>query len=248
MRDPPCATDSNLRNLTDVVHWAREHEPEVEEMISNANRVIAAATSVQGIRVYIRALLREYTTRLVSYTPRRHNRAIRFACSSLPDSLGERVCKTPGKKGTRRLLPDTCGFRVEGARFDTLHDAGIAARLDPELRRGRHSKPRAQEEEDAGLHERPACEISARVNARSTARWCFNFFDPVACRQHYVPGTAHSSCAHRPCVWSSDLFGTESRAAFAGCQPSHTPSTSSPACVSICCSSLRSPCNRSRPI
>ena len=42
-------------NLTDAVRWARSHPAEVRAMVSRANAATNLATSVAGMRYYVKA-------------------------------------------------------------------------------------------------------------------------------------------------------------------------------------------------
>ena len=67
------AVDSNLRNISEAVRWANAHPKQVLAMVAAANEAMEAATSVAGIRFYVRELLRQYSARL-GYRPRPHPR------------------------------------------------------------------------------------------------------------------------------------------------------------------------------
>ena len=243
--------DSNLRNLTEVVRWARANEPEVSAMISRANRIIGEVTSVAGIRAYVWELLQHYTAQFIFHVPQRHARAIRFKCAPLPDQR-RRTCRLPREANhLLNLQAVRCGLRVDGTWFDTLHDAGVAARLDAAAASTAASAtpsplPLPSHER---LHATLCSDTSVRVNARAQGRWCFDFLDPASCARHYVPvagrSGAQSGCARRLCVWSADLEHATDKAGLPMCQVSRTMATFalqlSPACLAACCT-----CNRSR--
>ena len=114
--------DSNFRNLSSVVLWARDHEDEVRAMVRRANKAMEAALSVRGIRFFVRELLRQYTKRLLRYRPRRHARAVRFECRPRGEPA---TCRTPD--AGLRLIPGVgCAFVAadgSGRRLATLHRA-----------------------------------------------------------------------------------------------------------------------------
>ena len=229
--------DSNLRNLSAVIEWARGHEAEVDRMIANANRIAEATTSVEGIRVYLRSLLRRYTSRLLAHSPRRHPRAIRFSCA---EQVGDsRKCEAPRASSWRKLQVTRCHFRLPGGRlFDTLHDAATAAGFDPAPPSPPTPPPRRrQPSASAEPLESLLCSTAGRMNARATSsRWCFDFTDPQTCQRHFVPG-GPSGCARRPCLWTTALQDAAERTAHR-CHGATRVSRFSPACVAVCCSDV----------
>ncbi len=123
------ALHSNLRpaNLSATIRWAREHDAEVRAMVRAANQAMDAATSVGGIRLYVRELLSVYSG-VLAFSPARHPRAIRFHCSCTADC---RSCNKPsarhGKSGAiRTVCGESCAFVVGGQRFSTLHEASTS--------------------------------------------------------------------------------------------------------------------------
>ena len=225
--------DSNLRNLSEVVLWARAHEPEVAQMISNANRITEAATSLKGIRVYLRRLLQQYTSQYVSHSPKRHQRAVRLTCKAEVDA--NRTCEVPGStRHHRHLQRVRCQFRIPGGKqFDNLHDAATAAGLN-------HAQPSVSSDTSAihqsTGHSSPSllCSTTARTSARTNGRWCYDFATPEECHQHFVPGAPTSSCGRRPCVWTTELREWDAKGR--SCQASRKPDERVAACVAVCCS------------
>ena len=117
------ATDSNLRNLSGAVRWARAHGDEVDAMVARANQAMRAATSTAGIRLYVRELLHGYAEllRRRGYTPRRAPRAVQLACRHSEEC---RDCAANGH--VRSMCGVVCAFRVGDREFGTLHEAGEA--------------------------------------------------------------------------------------------------------------------------
>ena len=116
------AVDSNLRNLSEAVRWANAHPKQVRAMVVAANEAMEAATSVAGIRFYVRELLRQYSARL-GYRPRPHPRAVQFRCAPTGKTVG---CEVPFSHDglERRIHGEACSFVVPGGRTaHTLHEA-----------------------------------------------------------------------------------------------------------------------------
>jgi len=226
--------DSNLRNLSEVMRWARVHEQEVDAMIDAANDITETATSVEGIRLYLRELLQQYTSRTIEHAPTRHPRALRFSCTA-HGSDEHRTCEMPHSLRIRQLKRVKCQFRVPGGlAFDTLHDAATAAGLNPVP-----ASPPMSEEQPTKVKLRSLlCSIADRVNARANgSRWCYHFVSPESCHQHFVPGVS-SSCARRPCVWTGVLSeGKSLGMAVNTCQPTRGLQERR-ACIALCCPDL----------
>ena len=172
-------TDSNFRNLSRVVRWARRHEPEVVAMVGRANEAVEAAVSVGGIRFYVREILRQYTRRLLSYAPRRDPRAIRFSC--LPRGQPAR-CRD---SGSVRLIKEVgCAFAAadgSNRRFSTLHQASQTIA--------------------GSLPEAPARPRAARGSrGAGSSPWCYEISDPTRCQGHSV----RKKGRWRACVWRKE--------------------------------------------
>ena len=118
------AVDSNLRNVSEAVRWANAHPKQVLAMVAAANEAMEAATSVAGIRFYVRELLRQYSARL-GYRPRPHPRAVQFRCAPTGETVG---CEVPFSHDglERRIHGEACSFVVPGGRTaHTLHEAAL---------------------------------------------------------------------------------------------------------------------------
>ena len=172
-------TDSNFRNLSRVVRWARRHEAEVAAMVDRANEVVEAAVSVGGIRFYVREILRQYTRRLLRYAPRRDLRAIQFSC--LPRGQPAR-CRA---SGSVRLINEVgCAFVAadgSGRRLSTLHEASqtIAGAL-PETTAARAARA-----------------ARGSLGAAGSSPWCYELSDRTKCQGHSV----RKKGRWRACVW-----------------------------------------------
>ena len=132
------ALDSNLRNLSDAVLWARAHDAEVRRMVARANVAMHTAMSVSGIRLYMRELLQNYALLLNrgGHRTRLHPRAVELGC----EPSGEcRDCAMQGR------LRSTCGvrctFRVGGRAFETLHAASKALKPSHGSGAGKEQQP-----------------------------------------------------------------------------------------------------------
>lgn len=119
--------DSNLRNLTAVIQWAKSHDAEVDRMVSEANAAMEVATSVSGMRYFVRELVESYTQQVLDYRPRRDPRAIGFSCLGTHERRSCRVPDTSRDATKRRILRGVrCQFVVAGRRgrsFASLHAA-----------------------------------------------------------------------------------------------------------------------------
>ena len=121
------AVDSNLRNVSEAVRWANAHPAEVRAMVAAANEAMEAATSVAGIRFYVRELLRQYSARL-GYRPRPHPRAVQFRCAPTGETVG---CEVPFSHDglERRIHGEACSFVVPGGGGRTAHTLHEAAQF-----------------------------------------------------------------------------------------------------------------------
>ena len=121
------AVDSNLRNVSEAVRWANAHPAEVRAMVAAANEAMEAATSVAGIRVYVRALLDEYAKLLrpptgASAAAARHPRAVRFRCARTDEC---HRCRRPEDGTPSQICGTKCAFvgPASGKEHATLHAA-----------------------------------------------------------------------------------------------------------------------------
>ena len=121
------AVDSNLRNISEAVRWANAHPKQVRAMVAAANEAMEAATSVAGIRFYVRELLRQYSARL-GYRPRPHPRAVQFRCAPTGETVG---CEVPFSHDglERRIHGEACSFVVPGGGGRTAHTLHEAAQF-----------------------------------------------------------------------------------------------------------------------
>ena len=123
------AVDARLSNISAAVAWARAHEAEARRMVRRANRAIELATSVAGIRHYVRALLEEYAGAMAdggSATAELHPRAVEFSCKRRHRSTCERC--HGGDGAPREVCAVRCTFRAPrpGAReATTLYEASL---------------------------------------------------------------------------------------------------------------------------
>ena len=217
--------DSNLRNLSAVVRWAKRHDEKVLQMIRNAQEVMESLVSVRGIRSYVRELLAKYTSRALGYTPPAHPdaRAIRFVCEerSDPGATCLEPSPAPGSPSRRSLPRVACHFRRGMTRFSTLHDAakglGGGGPQPPSDPIKKKSATGAEEvamttgvQQSGYVSTETLCSFVARVNARSPARrrWCFDFNSEEECHRHRVPAArdAGRSCPQRLCMWRPALY------------------------------------------
>merc|ERR1711871_3661 len=65
--------DSNLKNLTEAIIWAREHDDEVQRMVRAANALTRELVRPRSIFRYTEEMLSGYA-RLLKYRPRLHPR------------------------------------------------------------------------------------------------------------------------------------------------------------------------------
>ena len=120
------AVDSNLRNVSEAVRWANAHPAEVRAMVAAANEAMEAATSVAGIRVYVRALLDEYAKLLRAPSDAsaaaRHPRAVRFRCARTDEC---HRCRRPEDGTPSQICGTKCAFvgPASGKEHATLHAA-----------------------------------------------------------------------------------------------------------------------------
>ena len=122
------AVDARLSNISAAVAWARAHEAEARRMVRRANRAIELATSVAGIRHYVRALLEEYAGAMADggATAELHPRAVEFSCKRRHRSTCERC--HGGGGAPREVCAVRCTFRAPrpGAReATTLYEASL---------------------------------------------------------------------------------------------------------------------------
>ena len=227
------SVDSNFGNLSAVVRWARAHPREVEAMVASANRAADLATSLRGARAYVSELLRRYAElQQRSYRPRRHWRAVRFACRPSGES---RECKIGGARRTHR--GERCAFfSADGGAFDTLYDAAQTlplasscneARCPPHCLSGDDCRDRNGTGTAARESRRPPpppplaemfapalrssahrwlCDASGRRNARllTPPRRCVDLRDRDSCLRHYLAAPSGKHRQHRPCVWGPE--------------------------------------------
>ena len=207
--------DSNFRNLTAVISWARRHDAQVTKLAQNAHEAMDDVLSVDAIRWYVRELVNEYTSHLLRRTTVRHPRAIRFECEDSSENLGN--CHVPGRGLTARkqLLGTRCAFvgadsaGGQKRRFATLHKAAQAllppiSGLKTERQRVPSSPLRLRNAKALALARKAVCSAGDRTNARADGKWCYNFDTPGACQSHYVPAAA-PGCPRRSCVWRPTL-------------------------------------------
>lgn len=236
--------DSNLRNLTEVIRWAQSHDREVRRMVANANRIMEAAISVEGIRMYTHELLSQYTSRVLTYAPRRNARAVEFTCTNTGSEA--RSCEVPGR-AAHQLQRTHCHFlSKDGVAFGNLHDA--AADIEhPQLSVTDQKLPQSHESsrlEEAHQHRNKTslqellCSINGRANARLHSKWCYHFSDASTCHMHYVTGTPASGCVHRPCIWTTEFRPHSHPWALAKNCHIHQMSIDAPSCVAVCCAGI----------
>ena len=172
------AVDSNLRNLSDAIRWARAHDAEARAMVGAAQRAMDVATSVAGIRLYVKELLTQYSALLrgsgggSAPLPR----AVRFVCEPTAEC---RSCAGEGGK-ERAMCGERCSFvgPTTGTRFETLHFAG--KEFEREGARPTRRRPAANNASAA----RVACKA-----------WCGDVSNPLpaACKWKACSGCAGCS-------------------------------------------------------
>ena len=223
------SVDSNFRNLSAVIRWARQHDAEVRRMVASANEVMEAVTSVGGIRFFVRELLQQYTARLVRYRPRRAKRAIRFECPSHGEAA---QCQAPGESSPRRLDGVRCAFVAadgSGRRYSTLHDASQTIPGE------HHSDVDGPGSAQAELCRGPHGPLDVQRDTKPQKQtWCYQVSGgPGECRKHsIIKGGQRCSC-----VWHEDLLRFASQIEERCPQLSRTTS-SAQGCVAACCPGL----------
>ena len=241
------AVDANLQNLSDVVHWARRHDARVKQMVQAAHSVAASALSVAGIRWYVLELLRQYSARLLRYQPKRHPRAVRFACERTRERMQCRAHVGSGSSREARRVDirgSWCHFMAPFDRrrkYDTLMHAsedlfGEANETD----RGPAGFSASSVKKDSPMAAElrmAACKLAGRRDARTAQppRWCYDLPNEKSCHDHYVPGKGGDCPQGRPCVWQPAL-----RAAGLNletlCPLTHRQAADGGgACVAVCC-------------
>ena len=102
-----------------------------------ANRAVGEWTSVEGIHAYVQALLRGYAA-LPRYRVRRHERALRFTCTTAGDASVS-SCRVAPSGRVARLRPMHCSLtaprslapsRRSKEHYSTLHEASLALLRD----------------------------------------------------------------------------------------------------------------------
>ena len=224
-------------------------------MIRAANEAMEAATSVAGIRFYVREILRRYTT-IVRYRPRRAARSVRFGCDA-PSQFVQ--CREPVTWTLLNVSGVRCQYLVDGKAFDTLHEA--AASLESpggappaDAAQEEMSSPRATD----AYARQVLCAGGGRTDLRKRGyqyhkpKWCYEINDRSMCRSSQIPPYPGDRCAaQRPCVWHEDLAALRSTHAreLAACSSQHPslgPRNVLSACLSVCCPSFCGPGNASR--
>ena len=210
--DTHLAVDSNLRNLSAVINWARRHDGHVSQMVQNAHAAMEELVSLKAIRLYVRELLAKYTKNLLGYRPVRLDaRAVRFQCTGVEDDLGS--CHIPGRFGKsarRKLFGTRCYFVGPSSsgkrRFDTLHDAAEAL-LPPISSRSPAAPSAGIARSHAALlsARKLVCSLTGRTAARAKGQWCYNHESEDECHRHTVPGGSQAGCSRRACVWRPRL-------------------------------------------
>lgn len=124
--------DSNLRNITQAVEWARAHDSEAQRMVVAANTLARDLLHPSAIFRYVEELLLGYAP-LLRYKTTRHERAVPFVCE---EAVSDRTCKLH-QSGSRpevvRLGETHCHFRSQlqrsgsaRQRFHTLYEASLS--------------------------------------------------------------------------------------------------------------------------
>ena len=124
--------ESNLRNLTEAVLWAREHDEEARRMVAAANALTRELVSPPAMFRYAEEVLLGYS-RLMQYKPVLHERAAQFVCEEVAASA--RTCqlhKAGARPTTVKLGETRCYFRAPRNRggeayHHTLYEASLGA-------------------------------------------------------------------------------------------------------------------------
>ena len=123
--------DANLRNLTDVVEWARAHDEQAQRIVEAANAAARELVHPRAIFRYVEELLLGYS-RLLKYRPALHERAVPFVCVETASDRSCRVHRSVGKLETVKLGETRCHFRAprhrsgkQGSLFTTLYEASL---------------------------------------------------------------------------------------------------------------------------
>jgi len=119
--------DSALRNLTDAVRWARQHDVQAQEMVRASNLVMRRWMNTSAIFRYEEELLLGYSQLFEQQPqpPARRPRAVRFTCepSNVDNPAGRKVCR---RKTRNRGEPQDIVVRSTHCFFDASRNGRSA--------------------------------------------------------------------------------------------------------------------------